>query len=799
MLDTPSTLAISTRGRSFRTSTQALHTLAAAFLGSSLCFPSFAQELSLVSVSATGDQPDQASFDADVTADGRWVVFVSRGTNLLPGDTNDTRDIFLSEVETGEITRINTGPAGQQTDSYSGRPQISSDGRYVVYYNTSDVILEEDANGFTDIYLFDRETGANELVSLSSTGAQGNDDSFFARLTDDGRYVVFTSDASNLVPGDTNGLKDVFVRDRQLGETYRVSVSSSGAEADDEPYTASISNDGRFVTFDNDATNLVAGGTTGFEVYLHDRVTAETTLVSSGLGGQGGDGTSWKTRISGDGKWLTFESRASDLVVGDVNGAKDIFLYDVQSGQTSLVSVNGAGEQGDDGSETPSISDDGRYISYASRADNLVAGVISEGSDQNAFVYDRMTGTVTLASIGPQGQLSDNFLSEVQLSPEGAWVVYNTRSALLSEDINGQTDVFIYGPLFEGLASYAQDFEGLDAAEGTALAADGWKVFTNVFNPDGSYAYGYGVFDAPNGGPGWSAIQVGAGGLYQGDQALSVYSDYGNADHGSGMLIDALVFQEQEIGPGDVGETWRMRFDQLQSPPISPGSTTTRAFIKVLRQSDLSFAELYLSEFDTTLASQMAWSSAALDITLEPAWEGELLQFGFASVATNYEDSGRFYDNIDWAPIANPGIGRVVCLGNPTSAGSAALLTATGSAVAADNDLTLTVDGLPANQMGLFCQSPTGITVYNPIGSAGHLCIASFEIGRFPTVLDSGAAGSVSTSLDLTALPGATGPITVMAGNTHQFQYWSRDIAPPGSAPGAPGSNFSSAVSVTFE
>ena len=345
-----------------------------------------------------------------------------------------------------------------------------------------------------------------------------------------------------------------------------------------------------------------------------------------------------------------------------------------------------------------------------------------------------------------------------------------------------------------GLAPYAQDFEALDAASPTALGDDGWKTFTNVFNPDGSYAYGYGVFDAPNGGSGWSAIQTGSGGPYQGAQAMNIYSDYGNGDHGIGNLIDALVFQEQEIDAANVGQTWRMSFDQLQSPPNNVGTTTTRAFIKVLRRSDGSFAELYLNEFDTTDASQAAWSSMALDITIDPAWAGELMQFGFASLATNYQDSGRYYDNIDWSPIANPGIGRVVCLGNPTSTGSGALLTATGSVIATDNDLTLTVDGLPANVNGLFFQSPTGVKVYNPAGSEGHLCIASFEIGRFPEVNFSGASGSVSTSVDLVSVPGAAGPISVLAGNTHQFQYWTRDIGTGGAAI----SNFSSAVSITF-
>ena len=790
MIDISSTLAISTRGSSFRTSTQVLRTLAAALLGSSLCSPSFAQELSLVSVSNTGEQGNDSSFESDVSADGRWVVWTSLATNLTPGDTNGQRDIFLRNMETGEVTRINTGPAGQQADGFSGFPDISSDGRYVAYYCTSDAILDDDVNGERDIFLFDRETGANELVSISSTGAQANDLCNTPKLTSDGRYVAFESDASNLVPGDTNGAEDVFVRDRQLGETYRVSVSSSGAEGNDDSDAASISDDGRFVTFASDATNLVAGGSTNqTNIYLHDRLTGETTLVSGGLGGQGGNSYSWNPRISGDGKWITYEGNASDLVAGDVNEFRDIFLYDVQSEETSMVSVNDAGEQTDDDSEEPAISDDGRYIAYASQADNLVGGATTAGFNYNTFVHDRLTGTVTLASVSPTDPAPSG-TSEANISAEGAWVVFNSGDGRLDEDDNGRTDILIYGPLFESLAPYAQDFEGLDAAEGTALGADGWKVFTNVFNPDGSYAYGYGVFDAPNGGAGWSAIQTGSGGPYQGAQAMNIYSDYGNGDHNSGMLIDALVFQEQEIGPANVGETWRMSFDQLQSPPNNVGTTTTRAFIKVLKRSDFSYAELYLNEFDTTDASQTAWSSAALDVTIDPAWAGELMQFGFASVATNYEDSGRYYDNIDWSSIANPGLGRVVCLGNPSSTGSGALLTATGSDAAADNDLTLTVDGLPANQMGLFFQSPTGFTVYNPAGSEGHLCIASFEIGRFSTVLDSGAGGSVSTSVDLTALPGAAGPINVIAGNTHQFQYWSRDAAT---------SNFSSAVSITFQ
>jgi hypothetical protein len=169
------------------------------------------------------------------------------------------------------------------------------------------------------------------------------------------------------------------------------------------------------------------------------------------------------------------------------------------------------------------------------------------------------------------------------------------------------------------------------------------------------------------------------------------------------------------------------------------------------------------------------------------------MQFGFSSFATNFEDSGRYYDNLDWGQVMNPSLGTIACLGTPSSANVGALLEATGSDVAADNDLTLTVSDLQLNAMGFFIHSAGDVFVYNPGGSDGHLCIASFDMGRFnANVLNSGAGGSVSLGIDLTSLPTTAGPLAVLAGDTRNFQYWSRDTT-------AGGSNFSSAVSITFQ
>jgi hypothetical protein len=200
------------------------------------------------------------------------------------------------------------------------------------------------------------------------------------------------------------------------------------------------------------------------------------------------------------------------------------------------------------------------------------------------------------------------------------------------------------------LTPYSQDFEGLDANASSALADDGWLVFGNVFDAEGNFLYNYGPspFPAPNGGPAFSAIASGDGGPTQGAQYLNVYSDYSNPDHGNNRYIEALVFQEQTIGEADAGKTVSLTFDYRENPSnINDGDSTTFAFIKVIRQSDLSFSELAVVEFDTTVAAD--WGTQNIELELDPSWGNELLQFGFRSVATNSNDTGRFYDNLQFA------------------------------------------------------------------------------------------------------------------------------------------------------
>lgn len=208
--------------------------------------------------------------------------------------------------------------------------------------------------------------------------------------------------------------------------------------------------------------------------------------------------------------------------------------------------------------------------------------------------------------------------------------------------------VAVAGLVRADLASYSQDFEGMELpVDGsTALSADGWKIFGNVFDPGGGYLYGYGVFPAPNNAnnPAFSNVTTGEGGVPQGDRQLVVFSDYNNTDHGAGNLIEANVFQEQVVGAADVGSTWTFTFDAKLGDLA--GSTTALAFIKTL-DPGAGYAMTNFETVDMT-AIPATWDTYSVDLLIDSSLDGQILQFGFSSTATNYEASGVIYDNVSF-------------------------------------------------------------------------------------------------------------------------------------------------------
>ncbi|MGD9519826.1 MAG: TolB family protein, partial [Armatimonadota bacterium] len=295
-------------------------------------------ETTRVSVSTGGGQAKKASHFPSISADGRCVAFESYASNLVPGDTNGSEDIFVHDRLTGETTRVSVSTGGGGANGPSGWPSISAEGRYVAFigFGWADNLVPGDTNDTNDIFVHDRLTGQTTRVSVATGGGQANDWSEGPSISADGRYVAFHSSADNLVPGDTNGHEDIFVHDRLTGETTRVSVATGGGQANQGSWEPSISADGRYVAFHNLASNLVPGDTNGSEdVFVHDRVTGQTTRVSVSTGGGQANGESGKPSISADGRYVAFESLASNLVPGDTNGVEDIFVHDRGGGTTA--------------------------------------------------------------------------------------------------------------------------------------------------------------------------------------------------------------------------------------------------------------------------------------------------------------------------------------------------------------------------------------------------------------------------------------------------------------------------------
>jgi uncharacterized repeat protein (TIGR01451 family) len=216
---------------------------------------------------------------ASISADGRYVAFHSDSGELVTGDTNDRDDVFLHDRQTSQTTRISVTSSGEQVDAESRQPSISSDGRYIAFHSDGAPLVSGDTNSSFDIFVHDRQTGQVQRVSVASGGAQANSYSYNPSISNDGRYVAFESQATNLVTGDTNGAYDIFVHDRQTGQTSRVSIASSGSQGNNASINAAISPDGRFVTFESSADNLLPAGDTNAkrDVFFHVRGEPPTT------------------------------------------------------------------------------------------------------------------------------------------------------------------------------------------------------------------------------------------------------------------------------------------------------------------------------------------------------------------------------------------------------------------------------------------------------------------------------------------------------------------------------------------
>jgi len=396
-----------------------------------------------VSLNSSGIQANDRSFSPVLSADGRFVAFQSDASNLVPGD-NGLSDVFVHDRGTGETTRVSTTPDGTEPDESSNVASISADGRFVAYFSRATNLVPGDTNAVFDSFVWDRTTGQTTRVSVASDGSQGNGFSTHPSLSADGRYAAFLSDASNLVPGDTNAKADVFVHDRVTGQTTRVSVASDGSQANGFSGGQALFADGRFVAFASDASNLVPGDTNAaFDVFVHDRETGQTRRVSVASDGSQANGHSSYVSISADGRCVAFWSLATNLVPGDSNATSDVFVHDRVTGQTSLVSVTTDGSQANEDSGNPSLSADGRFVAFDSYAGNLVPP--DRNSETDIFVHDRATGRTARVSVAADGSQADSACSLPDISADGRHVAFESvASNLVPGDTNSENDVFVH-------------------------------------------------------------------------------------------------------------------------------------------------------------------------------------------------------------------------------------------------------------------------------------------------------------------------------------------------------------------
>ncbi|CAA6603808.1 hypothetical protein MTBLM1_140018 [Rhodospirillaceae bacterium LM-1] len=401
----------------------------------------------LVSSNSSGIEANGGSSSPAISANGRYIVFESQASDLMAGDTNGASDIFVKDMTTGEITRVSVDSSGNEANGGSSSPAISSDGRYVVFASTATNLVSGDTNASSDIFIHDMTTGATTRVSVdSSENEQVNASTGQASVSSDGRYISFSSFAP-LVAGDANNREDIFVRDTVLGTTTRVSVDSIGTQADDHSFSPMITPDGRYVVFASDATNLISGDTNGIsDVFIHDVQTGTTTRISVDSSGNEANNGSYSPSISSDGRYVAFRSSATNLVAGDTNVATDIFLKDTQTGTLTRISVDSSGNEGNNGStSSPAISGNGSYVVFDSSANNLVSG--DTNAAQDIFRYEIQTGVterISVDSLGNEANGISNNLTWGSISYDGNKIAFGSSATnLVSGDTNGVYDIFL--------------------------------------------------------------------------------------------------------------------------------------------------------------------------------------------------------------------------------------------------------------------------------------------------------------------------------------------------------------------
>jgi Tol biopolymer transport system component len=401
-----------------------------------------------------------------MSPNGRYVVIASSATNLVRGDNNGNLEFYVKDTESNGIRKVSVADDGGELNDIVNFADVSANGRYVAFQTSASNVVPGDTNGRPDIFVRDLWAGVNERVSVGRNGA-GSGDGIKPSISDDGRRGAFASESPDLVPNDTNKTQDIFVRNLRRGTTTRVSVGPNGLQSelatrtpqqffDDgrESFDPQISGDGKSVAFASYSRNLVPDDTNNSgDVFLHTLRTGTTERISLADGGVQATGHlkgsgSWGPSISADGTVVAFSSNAGNLVPRDPGAPSrihqlDSYVYNRKTKVTQLVEVNLNGGRSESGAREASISPDGRFVSFSSSDDNIIAGDTPRTTD--VFVRNLRTGNYRFASVNSRGRQANGSSNGSEISWGGRRVAFTSDATnLVRRDTNGVADVFVH-------------------------------------------------------------------------------------------------------------------------------------------------------------------------------------------------------------------------------------------------------------------------------------------------------------------------------------------------------------------
>ena len=373
-----------------------------------------------------------------LSADGRFGVYQSWANNLVPDDTFGGPDVFHRDMRSGEVTLVSRNEGGVAAGG--GAASVSAGGRLVAFC-TGSALVAEDTNDASDVYVYRVRARHPVLVSKDRVGGPSDGRSCEPSISADGRFVSYGSVATDLVEGDENGRADIFVTRWRTGHTVLASHGPAGEATSHDSDDSHISGNGRYVTFHSNAPEMVpddGNGTT--DVFVYDRRADQVMRASSTPDGAACDTGAARGSVSANGRFVVFHASATDLVEGDTNGDTDVFRTSIRTGRTEIVTLDPDGGPIDGMSINPSVSDTGRYVAFSSLADNHMPDLPIV--DSTIFVRDLRTGTTSLVSQYPDGSPTSDGAYDPNFG--GGYISYSTDDALADRDTNGKWDIYRY-------------------------------------------------------------------------------------------------------------------------------------------------------------------------------------------------------------------------------------------------------------------------------------------------------------------------------------------------------------------